>query len=128
QYNDRASCARKGCRMKRAQRYKTGSVVFDKRRKTWNLLQWIDGKRKTQRIGTLADYRTKSAAQRAAQTITTEISKHQPSTLTVNDLAVRYMAEKMPKRSDTNRTYTSWLTHRIIPQWGMYALTDLQAR
>jgi hypothetical protein len=42
--------------MKRAQRYKTGSVVFDRRRKTWNFLEWVNGKRSTRRIGTLAEY------------------------------------------------------------------------
>lgn len=113
--------------MKR-ERFKTGSVVFDRRRKTWNLLQWIDGKRKTKRIGTLAEFPTKGTAQRAAQAITTEVPKHQPPTLMFGDLAARYTVEKMPKRSDTNRTYTSWLKHRILPQWGMCALTDLQAR
>ena len=39
--------------MKRAARHKTGSVVFDKRRKTWNLLWWEDGKRRSKLVGTL---------------------------------------------------------------------------
>ena len=53
--------------MKRAARHKTGSVVFDKRRKTWNFLWWEDGKRRSNRIGTLREFPTKGAAWSAAQ-------------------------------------------------------------
>jgi len=53
--------------MKRAARHKTGSVVFDKRRKTWNFLWWEEGKRRSKLIGTLKEFRTKGAAQRQAQ-------------------------------------------------------------
>lgn len=53
--------------MKRAARFKTGSVVFDRRRRTWNFLQWENGKRKSRPIGTLQQYPTKSAARCAAQ-------------------------------------------------------------
>ena len=48
--------------MKRAARHKTGSVVFDKRRKTWNFLWWEDGKRRSKLIGTLKEFRTKGVA------------------------------------------------------------------
>ena len=52
--------------MKRAARHKTGSVVFDKRRKAWNYLWWEQGKRRSRLIGTLQQYRTKGAAWEAA--------------------------------------------------------------
>jgi hypothetical protein len=52
--------------MKRAARHKTGSVVFDKRRRTWNFLWWNEGKRRSKLIGTLKELRTKGAAQRIA--------------------------------------------------------------
>jgi integrase len=114
--------------MKREERFKTGSVVFDKRRKTWNFLQWIDGKRRTKRIGTLAEYRTKGAAQRAAQAITTEVPKLKPSTLTVSELVEHYRAEKMPQRFSTRRSYNAWLKNRVLPRWGKCSITDLQPR
>ena len=42
--------------MRRAQRHKTGSVVLDRRRKTWNFLSWENGRSHTSRLGTLKDY------------------------------------------------------------------------
>jgi hypothetical protein len=79
----------------RAQRFKTGSVVFDRRRKTWNFLDWVNGKRSARRIGTLAEYPNKSAARRAAQNLqpATEVPKQKP-TSTVNALIASYRTEK----------------------------------
>ena len=53
--------------MKRAARHKTGSVVFDKRRKTWNFLWWQEGKRRSKLIGTRKEFRTKGAAEQQAR-------------------------------------------------------------
>jgi hypothetical protein len=52
--------------MKRAARHKTGSVVFDKRRRTWNFLWWEGGKRRSRSIGTARQYPTKASAWSAA--------------------------------------------------------------
>ncbi len=117
--------------MKRAPRYKTGSVVFDRRRKTWNLLTWEGGKRRTRRIGPLADYPSKSAARRAALSIQTETPQPQPkpeATVTIGTLVEHYRKEKMPTRHDTRGGYESWLRVYILPRWGNAQLTDLQAR
>lgn len=116
--------------MKRAARYKTGSVVFDKRRKTWNYLWWEAGKRRSKLVGTLREYPTKGAAWRATQSFRpSEIPATEAiEVLTVNKLAEQYRAEKMPKRNDTRRSYEVWLRNHIIPKWGECALSDLQAR
>jgi predicted GIY-YIG superfamily endonuclease len=46
----------------RVQRHASGSVRYDKRRKTWNFL-WYDGSnRRSKRIGTKQEFPTKSAA------------------------------------------------------------------
>jgi integrase len=117
--------------MKRAARFKTGSVVFDKRRKTWNFLTWENGKRRTHRIGTLNEYRSKSAARCAAQLIPqteTPPSQLQVKVVTVRILVDHYRAEKMPTRHDTRGGYESWIRVYILPKWGDSAITDLQAR
>jgi hypothetical protein len=64
--------------MKRAARHKTGSVVFDKRRKTWNFLWWEEGKRRSKLIGSLEQYPKKGAARSAARSFhqPLEIPKH----------------------------------------------------
>src|SRR5271157_4841017 len=51
--------------MKRA-RLQRGSVVFDKRRKTWNFLWCENGHRRTKLLGTARELPTKTAAWRAA--------------------------------------------------------------
>ena len=115
--------------MKRAARFKTGSVVFDKRRKTWNLLRWEDGKRRSNLIGTLSDYPTKGAAQRAAQSLLP--SEPQPISIgeeTVNALAARYEAERFPSRHSTARVYRSWLHNYVLPHWGDKSLSEIQPR
>src|SRR5580698_4240480 len=118
-------CPSKGTNMR--ERFKTGSVVFDRRRKTWNFLTWEDGKRKTRRIGTLAQYPSKSAARRAASLQPVEVPKLKPSP-TVRALVERYREEKMPKRYSTSRGYESWIKNHILPKWGECALSDVQAR
>ena len=117
--------------MKRAARHKTGSVVFDRRRKTWNFLWWEDGKRRSRQIGTTSQYPTKASAWRAAQTFQAspenqvKVACKEP---TVNTLIEQYRAEKMPKRADTRRAYEVWLRNHILPRWGDCPLTELQAR
>src|SRR5271169_6072213 len=94
----RAPCGKDGA-MKRAARHKTGSVVFDKRRRTWNFLWWEDGKRRSKVIGTLRQYPTKSAAWRAAEPINPQTKTPKSTTvgvITVGSLAERNCAERMP--------------------------------
>jgi len=117
--------------MKRAARHKTGSVVFDKRRKTWNYLWWEDGKRRSKLIGTLRQHPTKASAWRAATAIQDSQEKQVKPVSNapiVNTLVRQYRMEKMPQRTDTRRAYEVWLRNHILPRWGDCSLTELQAR
>jgi len=115
--------------MKRAARHKTGSVVFDKRRKTWNYLWWEQGKRRSRLIGTLQQYRTKGVAWEAAPSSqpVPESPAAKPGT-TVNAIAARYESERLPSRFSTARMYRSWLHNHILPKWGETQITDLKPR
>jgi integrase len=122
--------------MKRAARHKTGSVVFDKRRKTWNYLCWEDGKRRSNLIGPLKDFPTKSAAWNAVQSVLL-VTNGQPGnntkrceteTSTVRALAERYQQERLPSRHSTARMYRSWLRNHILPRWGDLLVTEVQPR
>lgn len=119
-------------RVRRAPRFKTGSVVFDRRRRIWNLLMSEEGRRRTRRIGTLSEYPSKSAARRAAQSIplpSVEISKpQQKQAVSVRDLIERYRVERMPKRSDTRRAYEVWVRNHILPKWADCVITNLEPR
>jgi integrase len=126
----RAPCRKDGT-MKRAARHKIGSVVFDKRRRTWNFLWWEGKKRRSRLIGSTNEHPTKASAWRAAIAFQdsrqdqTKVVSNEP---TVNMLVQQYRAEKMPKRSDTRRSYEVWLRNHIVPRWGDCSLTELQAR
>ena len=110
-----------------------GSVVLDKRINVWNFFWWENGKRRSKKIGTVAQYRTKASAWRAAKHLRHALENNKPvtvnrSVLTVDELIEAYRREKMPKRADTSRGYESWISVHILPKWGQSPITDLQAR
>src|SRR5216683_4018984 len=92
----------------RVQRHASGSVRYDKRRKTWNYL-WYDGAtRPSKLIGTKQQYPTKAAAWKAVERM--QLGK--PETQngdTVRGVVARYEAERMPTRHSTARVYRSFL-------------------
>ena len=113
----------------RAQRHTTGSVRYDKRRKTWNYL-WYDGEtRRSKRIGTKQEFPTKAAAwievERLKPTAKQETKANAP---TVQTLTKQYRTEKMPKHHCTARSYDVWLRLYVEPRWGDSPITDLQPR
>lgn len=119
--------------MKRAARHKTGSVVFDKRRKTWNYLWWEDGQRRSKQIGTLKEFPTKGAAWHSAQSIQAEAfeplaSSSKVEGTTVRALAERYEQDRLPSRHSTARMYRSWLRNHILPKWGDESIRAIQPR
>jgi integrase len=115
--------------MKRAARHKTGSIVFDKRRKTWNFLQWAGGKRRSKVIGTLREFPIKSAAWRAAESMQHSPTKQPDRTApTFSTLISNYRAEKMTQRYSTRLAYEAWLNNHIIPRWGECSIAEVQAR
>src|SRR5690349_9739323 len=116
--------------MKRA-RFNTGSVVFDKHISKWRFLQWVNGKRKTQVIGTKQELPTKASAWKQAERLRDAVDsrpKHSSDVPTVAALIEQYKAEKMPDRKDTRRTYSSWIRLHIVPKWGECLITEVQAR
>jgi integrase len=116
--------------MKRAARFKTGSVVFDKRRKSWNFLWWENGRRRSKLIGSLEQCPTKSVAQGAAQPFRQQLESHNPTseTHTVKALVARYEAERLPSRFSTARVYKSWLNNYVLPNWGDKLISQVQPR
>ena len=119
--------------MMSAARYQTGSVVFDRRRGSWHFLWWSDGKRHSQRIGSLADFPTRNAAKIAAQPLQEKLWKPGASPspsrpVTVAELVTRYRAERMPTRYSTRRGYEVWIRVYVMPRWSALPITDVQPR
>jgi len=113
-------------------RHGSGSVTLDRRSKVWNFYWWDAGKRRSKRVGTLAEYPTKTAAWKAAKPLRDAVETKTTITTstapTVNTLVEQYRVEKMPTRHDTRGGYESWLRVYITPKWGERTITELQAR
>ncbi len=112
-------------------RNRSGSVVLDKRIRTWNFFWWENGKRRSKKIGTVSHYPTKASAWRAAKALRDAVEnqvKVSNAAPTVTTLVEQYRSEKMPKRAMTRQGYNTWLTHYIVPTWGDCTLEELQAR
>ena len=113
----------------RVQRHASGSVRYDKRRKTWNYL-WYDGPtRRSKRIGTKQEFPTKAAAWKEVESL--EIQAKPPDGDkgdTVRSLVARYEAERMPSRQSTVRVYRSFLNNHVLPKWADTRIQDVQPR
>lgn len=110
----------------RVQRHASGSVRYDKRRKTWNYLWYESGTRRSKLIGNKQQFPTKAAAWAAVvlPVLPEKISR----VPTVQTLVEQYRAEKMPERFSTRRGYNAWLNNHVLPRWGQHPLTEVQAR
>jgi integrase len=110
----------------RVQRHASGSVRFDKRRKTWNYLWYESGKRRSKLIGTKQEYPTKAAAWKAV--VGFSPTKDPTPGPTVTALVEAYRAERMPARYTTRRSYNVWLDRYVLPRWGSGTITDVEAQ
>lgn len=111
----------------RVQRHSSGSVRYDKRRKTWNYL-WYDGaSRRSRRIGTKQEFSTKAAAWKEVERLDIQPTKSQNGT-TVQSVITKYEAERMPTRHTTARVYRSFLSNHILPKWGDTEIQAVQPR
>jgi integrase len=113
----------------RVQRHSSGSVRYDKRRKTWNFL-WYDGPtRRSKRIGTKKEFPTKAAAWKEVDRLGIQAKPQQGDKGdTVRSVIVRYEAERMPSRQSTARVYRSFLNNHILPKWGNTEIQAVQPR
>jgi integrase len=127
--------------MKKRVRQQCGSVVFDKRSKTWHFIWWENGKRRSKRIGSRREFRTKASAWKAAQPFVSALGgqvenanvpdmpvNDEAKAISVSALVQFYRAEKMPRRFSTSRGYESWLKNHILPRWGELPISEVQAR
>ena len=116
----------------------TGSVVLDKRSRTWNFFFWQHGRRRSKKIGTKEQYSTKTLAWKAAKSMRDAVEAQEPiapaqpkpaepAAPTVEALVMQYRIERMPQRTATRRSYSVWLDH-ILPKWGSGPITDVQPR
>jgi hypothetical protein len=87
-----------------------GSIVCNKTRGTWNFLWVENGKRKSRKLGTLAELPSKGDAIKKAVTVRTDLRLVVERLVPiVKKIVEQYRVEKMPKRFSTSRGYECWL-------------------
>src|SRR6185312_9475790 len=112
-------------------RHQEGSVVKDKRRKTW-VFRFKDratGKRKGITLGTWKQLPTKTDAHEAAKphklTINAAVTTNGGSLL-FSDVVAKYLEKEAPSRHHTLAAYNSWLTNHIIPEFGGVPIVEIK--
>src|SRR5580658_2282173 len=118
-----SSCGNERAMKLRRKRFQKGSVQLDPRTNVWSFrYRDTNGERKAERIGTRQQYRTKSSAEVAAVAIRERIfGAVKTEAVTLDRVADRYEAERMPGRHTTSRGYKGKL--KIIrAKWGKYPL------
>jgi integrase len=106
-----------------------GSIVFNKLRSTWNFLWVENGKRKSRKIGTLAELPTKADAEKKAEGYRRDARLLADRALpTVKQLVANYRVERMPERFSTRYGYEAWIKNHILPRWQKCLITELQPR
>jgi hypothetical protein len=84
----------------RVQRHASGSVRYDKQRRTWNYL-WYDGAtRRSKLIGSKRQYPTKAAAWDAVERVPQPVPTASAQK-TVREVIIRYEIVRMPTRHST---------------------------
>ncbi len=119
-------------------RYQFGSLSIKKRAKSadvWEFRYYEDvtgetRSRKALFIGTTDQYKTESLARKAVEAhllkLNTERPQHHLGSVTFGGLCDRYIAEELPERYSTRKSYLSNLTVHIKPRWGSYLLGQVK--
>jgi integrase len=108
---------------------KKGSIVFNRLRQTWNYLWVENGRRKSRKLGTLAELPTRAAAEKKAEITRRDVRLQAERAIpTVNKLIEAYRVERMPERFSTRYGYEAWIKNHILPHWGEMPITAVQPR
>ena len=98
--------------------WQKGSVIRVKQKSgdVWRLRYRLDGIQRSDYIGTIKQYQTKAAAEKAAEKMRSIINFTPSEVITVGDLIDRYEREAMPEREATAASYRS-IFRRIRERW-----------
>ena len=120
-------------RFKRA-RYQQGSLIREERKvgpHVW-VFRWREQtpegrvKRKVV-LGTVDQYRSKTAAQKAADAFRANINKETWMPSTVEQLVMHYTERELPNKAHTTRAvYGSYIRNWVVPHWGGRSMFDVK--
>ena len=114
----------------RRSRYQHGNVIRESRKRGPDL--WVfrfydhTGAHRKVLIGTVDEYRTKAAAQKAAEPLRAIANPDDPRVSKLATVIEHYKREELPARPSTRAFYMPWLNNYIEPKWGDYSLHQIR--
>ena len=115
-------------------RYQQGSLIREERKvgpDVW-IFRWREQtpegrvKRKVV-VGTVEQYRSKAAAQKAAEALRVDINRETWMPSTVEQLVTHYTERELPSKAHTTRAvYGSYIRNWVVPYWGSRSVTDVK--
>jgi len=115
-------------------RYQQGSLIREERKvgpNVW-IFRWREQtpegrvKRKVV-VGTVEQYRSKAAAQKAAEALRVDINRETWMPSTVEQLVTHYTARELPSKAHTTRAvYGSYIRTWVVPHWGVRSVSDVK--
>ncbi len=115
-------------------RYQQGSLIREERKvgpDVW-IFRWREQtpegrvKRKVV-VGTVDQYRSKAAAQKAAEALRANINKETWMPSTVEQLVTHYTERELPSKAHTTRAvYGSYIRTWVGPHWGVRSVSDVK--
>ena len=115
-------------------RYQQGSLIREERKvgpDVW-IFRWREQtpegrvKRKVV-VGTVEQYRSKAAAQKAAEALRANINKETWMPSTVEQLITHYTERELPSKAHTTRAvYGSYIRTWVVPHWGVRSVSDVK--
>jgi integrase len=120
--------------MRIREQYQAGGLRREPRKHgaVWTL-QWrekqVDGSmiRRKQIIGTVEEYPTKAAAQKACQFLRSTINRETRVPRTFAELVTHYTEKELPNKTPyTQEVYKGYISKWIVPKWGTFSLSDIR--
>jgi len=115
-------------------RYQQGSLIREERKvgpDVW-IFRWREQtpegrvKRKVV-VGTVEQYRSKGAAQKAAEALRVDINRETWMPSTVEQLVTHYTERELPSKAHTTRAvYGSYIRTWVVPHWGVRSVSDVK--
>jgi integrase len=114
----------------RRMRYQYGNITRETRKRgpdVW-VYRFYDhaGAHKKVLIGTVDEYPTKAAVQKAVEPLRAIANPDDPRVSKLATVIDHYMREELPERASTRTFYLPWLNNHIQPKWGSYEMHQIQ--
>jgi integrase len=93
------------------------------------VFRWRDGTvNRKEKVGTVEQYSSKSAARKACELLRANINRESRSPRTVAELVTHYHKHELPTKTPyTAEVYAGYLKTWILPQWTENSLSDVKA-